>query len=231
VTTGVPRVSCGRAEHRPITAFARFVRGSRKKSGGCYRRLVSKLPPALQYAFVSATIGALVLGCCGFYSGASVVMSQLSVSQLEGSSDGPLRELLAGQRIAQIGTGIAVVLDLCSAIALGLGGAIGLTGRPLGRTITLIAAGLVTLTGIAGLVVAIWITASMGDALTSIAPASGEEARMMRMISIAGMLPSACWLVMKLGGVAAITSVLFSAETRAFYERVGAEGLSPGSRG
>ena len=188
---------------------------------------MSKLPPALQYAFVSATIGALLLGCCGFYSGAGLLVGPLTGAQPGGMTDGPL----AMFRTLQIGTGIAVVLDLASAIALGVGGALGLTGRPIGRTFTLIALGLVATSGLAGLGLTIWIAASMGDALASFGPTSGEEARMMRMISIAGMMPSVCWLVVKLGAVAAIASVLFSAETRAFYARVGPEGLAPGPRG
>jgi hypothetical protein len=198
--------------------------------------MAAKLPSTLQTAYILTIVAGAFLGCCGLYSGVGLVAQQMldaSAQLPDAPSDPALHRAFELQRSMLLVSTVTMVLQLACSAGLVVGGALGTSGRPIGRTITLGAYALTALATVADAALTVWTWTVMGDVVGSAAgPAMGpDEQRMMLAITVASLAPSVCWLIFKLGAIAAGGGVLLSREANDFYARIGPEGLSPGPRG
>lgn len=194
----------------------------------------ARLPSSLQAAYVGALVFAGLIGCCAVYSGLGVA-AQLYASRmmgdLPGGGDPQLARMMEMQQALAIVSSVSLVLQMATSAALAVGGGLGMTGRPIARPLMLGALGLVVLGVLFDVGIAVWSWSQMSDAYGIGAGSMGpEERRMMAMYGALGMAPTICWLIFKLGLVAAAASGMYSTEAKVFYARMGPEGLVRGPR-
>lgn len=183
-----------------------------------------KLPPALTGAFVTSTVLALLLGCCSAYSTVGVA-GQIAVGSSfeEGGAPGSdTAELMEMHSFATRMGAVQVVLHIVAALALGIGGGMGLSGRPIGRPIALVAFAIAGSDALFDVVIAVWSWSLYRDLMPTGSP---EESQMMSAIFAVTILPSAAWILLRLAVVGGGTAALFSSSARAFYANVGPEGV------
>lgn len=188
------------------------------------------LPSSLRAAYVGAMVGAALIGCCAVYSGLGVAL-RLHLTP-EGAffddEHGTVARMVALQRTLAIVSIITLALQLATSVGLAVGGGLGMSGRPIARPVMLTALGLVVLGVLLDGGVALWTWSSISELYGVPAGSRGSDERWR--MAVAGMAPTACWMIVKLGLVAAAMGGMYSAEAKTFYARMGPEGLVRGPR-
>lgn len=194
---------------------------------------MASLPSSLKGAFFGTLALAMLFGCCGLYSGVGVIAQLLFEREL-GVDLAAVSQMGHASELYRIGRIVAIVdlgLQLVVAFALAVGGAIGLTGKPVGRALALGALALSAVIVVVQLATGVWmwsqtqaLMSSLGDGMV------GEDARVVGAFGLLALAPSVCWHVVRLAVAGGCAAAMLTPESRAFYERVGPGGLRGGPR-
>lgn len=189
-----------------------------------------QVPAAARAAYVASVALATVLGCCAAWGTFGIAMQVTLRAQLgDLATDPQVSGLLEHQRITTAIGAVHVVLQLASSGALIAGASLGLSGRAIGRSLTLGALALLVLATLVEIGTALWMWTHMRAMMAGIpgAQPTGQEAQVARYAAAAGLAPTACWGLVRLGVAIVAAAVLLSPETSAYYARVGPSGPSP----
>lgn len=147
-------------------------------------------PSSVKAAYIAAIIAAALVGCCALYSGVGVVgqfFLQRTLGEFGSLSGGPggdpaMAQMLATQRTLAVVTFVLMIFQLIASGSLAVGGSLGLSGRSVGRTLTIAAfAGFGVLTLIElGVGVWSWTQAQAMMGSLGAGPPNGGETEMMR---------------------------------------------------
>ncbi|MDX2089621.1 MAG: hypothetical protein SFX73_17330 [Kofleriaceae bacterium] len=188
---------------------------------------MKKLPTGLQVTYIGALVWGALLGCCGAYGtvslvGAGILQRQMGAAEF---SDPVMDQALQMQSSMLVIGGIGAMLQLgCSALLLA-GGGLGVSGRALGRIVTLVALGAVVLASLVDFGGSLWSMMLMRDMAAAGGSLGADGDRAMAVAGAMGILPGICWTCLKLGFVAAAAAVLLGKSTRDFYSGEGAPGV------
>ena len=197
-------------------------------------------PSSVKAAYIAAIVAAALVGCCALYSGVGVVgqfFLQRTFSefgQIETPSADPgMAHIIAMQRTLAVVTFVLMIFQLIASGSLAVGGSLGLSGRSVGRTLTIAAfAGFGVLTLIElGAGVWSWSQAQAMMAGIDGGAMNDGESEMVRMMTALGLIPSACWALFKITVAALGAAALLSPEARAHYAQIGDVEPSLGPRG
>lgn len=180
-----------------------------------------KLPASLISAFVAGLVLAVLIGCCSAYS--SIGVAAFIAMDADDSVHSPELEdfeeqtrMLMRVQAAQVG------LLLLTALALGVGCGVGLSGRPIGRLLALGAFALLALGAFSDIGFAVWAQLSVRE---SLGLASAEETQMFTVITAVSLVPSALWMLLRLAVAGAGAAAMFSPSARDYYAHVRAGGV------
>lgn len=198
-------------------------------------------PSSVKAAYIAAIVAAALVGCCALYSGVGVA-GQFFLQRTLGDvgatgggtgGDPALAQMLAIQRTIAVVSFVVMILQLIASGSLAVGGSLGLSGRAIGRTLTLAAFAGFGVTTLLELGAGVW---SWSQAQAMMAGMDGGamndgESEMVRMMTALGLIPSACWALFKITVAALGAAALLSPEARAHYAQVGDVEPSLGPRG
>jgi hypothetical protein len=196
---------------------------------------VSRLPQTVQGGYIAAIVLGALLGCCGGWGAVSAGMQQVMMSQMGdlGAGDPAAASMVELQRITSI-TGLMLGLgQLAAAAALIVGASIGLSGRRSGRAVTFAGIAGSCLVMLGEIAIAIWNWTVMRSMLDGMLPEQGGAmgGSEIAVITAATLVPSGCWVVLRLGVAIGAAAALLSPESRDHHAHAGPGGAPPGPRG
>jgi|GEM_PF-5986676 len=201
------------------------------------------LPSSVKAAYIAAIVAAALVGCCALYSGVGVIgqfLLQRTIPEYRpiDAPQGPdpaLAQMLALQRTMAVVTFAVMIIQMIASGSLAVGGSLGLSGRTVGRSVTIAAfAGFGVMTLIE-LGAGVWswsqAQAMMGSIDAGAMNGGSSVSAQMQMMTALGLIPSACWALFKIIVAAVGAAALLSPEARAHYAQVGDAEPSLGPRG